>query len=100
MRENEIIISAGPAGTGKTFLAVAVGLTMLLEKNWKNNLSRPAVEAGKRLVFYQEIWRESWSIFETFIRLAIWFVPFWKNTKNDRNWWYRNSAIGIYEVEL
>ena len=37
LRESEIIISAGPAGTGKTFLAVAVGLTMLLEKNRENN---------------------------------------------------------------
>ena len=33
LRQSEIIISSGPAGTGKTFLAVAVGLTMLLEKN-------------------------------------------------------------------
>ena len=33
LRDSEIIISAGPAGTGKTFLAVAIGLTMLLEKN-------------------------------------------------------------------
>ena len=33
LRESEIIISAGPTGTGKTFLAVAIGLTMLLEKN-------------------------------------------------------------------
>ena len=32
LRESDIIISSGPAGTGKTFLAVAVGLTMLLEK--------------------------------------------------------------------
>ena len=32
LKEKEIIISAGPAGTGKTFLAVAVALTMLLEK--------------------------------------------------------------------
>ena len=32
LRNSDIIISAGPAGTGKTFLAVAVGLTMLLEK--------------------------------------------------------------------
>ena len=30
LRQSDIIISAGPAGTGKTFLAVAVGLTMLL----------------------------------------------------------------------
>jgi phosphate starvation-inducible PhoH-like protein len=32
LRQSDIIISAGPAGTGKNFLAVAVGLTMLLEK--------------------------------------------------------------------
>ena len=32
LRQSDIIFSAGPAGTGKTFLAVAVGLTMLLEK--------------------------------------------------------------------
>ena len=52
LREKEIIISAGPAGTGKTFLAVAVGLTMLLEKKIeKIILSRPAVEAGERLGF-------------------------------------------------
>ena len=38
LKESEIIISTGPAGTGKTFLAVAIALTMLLEKkNWKNN---------------------------------------------------------------
>jgi len=35
LRQSDIIISAGPAGTGKTFLAVAVGLTMLLEKKLK-----------------------------------------------------------------
>ena len=35
LREKDIIISAGPAGTGKTFLAVAVGLTILLEKKLK-----------------------------------------------------------------
>ena len=52
LRQNEIIISAGPAGTGKTFLAVAIGLTMLLEKKIeKIILSRPAVEAGERLGF-------------------------------------------------
>ena len=52
LRQKDIIISAGPAGTGKTFLAVAVGLTMLLEKkNERIILSRPAVEAGERLGF-------------------------------------------------
>ena len=52
LRQSNIIISAGPAGTGKTFLAVAVGLTMLLEKKIERIiLSRPAVEAGERLGF-------------------------------------------------
>ncbi len=52
LKESDIIISAGPAGTGKTYLAVAVALTMLLEKKIDRIiLSRPAVEAGERLGF-------------------------------------------------
>ena len=52
LKESEIIISTGPAGTGKTYLAVAVALTMLLEKKIERIiLSRPAVEAGERLGF-------------------------------------------------
>ena len=52
LKENDVIISTGPAGTGKTFLAVAVALTMLLEKKIERIiLSRPAVEAGERLGF-------------------------------------------------
>ena len=52
LRQSDIIISAGPAGTGKTFLAVAVGLTLLLDKKIERIiLSRPAVEAGERLGF-------------------------------------------------
>ena len=52
LRKNDIVISAGPAGTGKTFLAVAVGLTLLLDKKIERIiLSRPAVEAGERLGF-------------------------------------------------
>ena len=52
LRQSDIVISAGPAGTGITFLAVAVVLTMLLEKKIERILlSRPAVEAGERLGF-------------------------------------------------
>jgi len=59
LRQSDIIISAGPAGTGKTFLAVAVGLTMLLEKKIERIiLSRPAVEAGERLGFLPGDMRE------------------------------------------
>ncbi len=59
LKESEIIISAGPAGTGKTFLAVAVALTMLLDKKIDRIiLSRPAVEAGERLGFLPGDMRE------------------------------------------
>ena len=50
--EDKHLVAYGTAGTGKTFLAVAVGLTMLLEKKIERIiLSRPAVEAGERLGF-------------------------------------------------
>ena len=44
----KLVVTGAGTGTGKTFLAVAVGLTMLLEKKIERIiLSRPAVEAGK-----------------------------------------------------
>ena len=59
LRDKEIIISSGPAGTGKTYLAVAVALTMLLDKKIERIiLSRPAVEAGERLGFLPGDMRE------------------------------------------
>ena len=52
LKTNQIILSLGPAGTGKTYLAVAAALTMLLEKKVERIiLSRPAVEAGEKLGF-------------------------------------------------
>jgi len=52
LKESDIVISNGPAGTGKTYLAVAIALTMLLEKKIDRIiLSRPAVEAGEKLGF-------------------------------------------------
>ena len=52
LKENDIIMSLGPAGTGKSFLAVSVGVTMLMEKKIDRViLSRPAVEAGEKLGF-------------------------------------------------
>jgi len=52
LKSKEIIMALGPAGTGKTYLAVAVAITMLLDKKIdKIILSRPAVEAGERLGF-------------------------------------------------
>lgn len=49
---NELVFGVGPAGTGKTYLAVAVAVSMLLQKRVDRIiLSRPAVEAGERLGF-------------------------------------------------
>ena len=50
--ENELAFGIGPAGTGKTYLAVAVGVNMFVGGHVdKIILSRPAVEAGERLGF-------------------------------------------------
>ena len=52
LKTNQIVMSLGPAGTGKTYLAVAVALSMLLDKKVERIiLSRPAVEAGEKLGF-------------------------------------------------
>ena len=52
LKENDIVISLGPAGTGKSFLAVSVAITLLMEKKVDRViLSRPAVEAGEKLGF-------------------------------------------------
>ena len=60
LREKDIIISSGPAGTGKTYLAVAVALTMLLDKKIERIiLSRPAVEAEKDWIFTRRYERKS-----------------------------------------
>jgi phosphate starvation-inducible PhoH-like protein len=52
MHNNDVIISIGPAGTGKTYLAVGVAVTLLRQSAIKRIvLVRPAVEAGERLGF-------------------------------------------------
>ena len=55
IRKNTIVFGVGPAGTGKTYLAMAMAITA-----FKNNevnriiLTRPAIEAGENLGFFQE----------------------------------------------
>ena len=52
LREKDIVFASGPAGTGKTFLAVVYALNELLEKRVKKVvLTRPIVEAGESLGF-------------------------------------------------
>jgi phosphate starvation-inducible PhoH-like protein len=50
--ENDLVLAIGPAGTGKTYLAVAMAAAALLEKRVRRIvLCRPAVEAGEKLGF-------------------------------------------------
>jgi phosphate starvation-inducible PhoH-like protein len=52
MRDNDIVLGIGPAGTGKTYLAMAMAVRFLQEKKVKRIiLTRPAVEAGEKLGF-------------------------------------------------
>ncbi|MGC8810654.1 MAG: PhoH family protein [bacterium] len=52
MRKYDIVFSIGPAGTGKTYLAMAMGVASLTKKEVNRIiLTRPAVEAGERLGF-------------------------------------------------
>jgi len=52
MRDHEVVFGVGPAGTGKTYLAMAQGLHLLREKQVQRLvLTRPAVEAGEALGF-------------------------------------------------
>lgn len=52
MRNYDIVIGIGPAGTGKTYLAMAMAINALLKKQVSRIvLARPAVEAGEKLGF-------------------------------------------------
>nr|WP_314290539.1 PhoH family protein [uncultured Capnocytophaga sp.] len=52
MRQNDMVFAVGPAGTGKTYVGVALAVKALKEKQVKRIiLTRPAVEAGENLGF-------------------------------------------------
>ena len=52
LQQNDMVFSLGPAGTGKTYIAVAVAVSMFItQRVEKIILSRPAVEAGEKLGF-------------------------------------------------
>jgi phosphate starvation-inducible PhoH-like protein len=52
MRDADLVLGIGPAGTGKTYLAVAMAVAMFGQKRVRRIiLARPAVEAGERLGF-------------------------------------------------
>jgi phosphate starvation-inducible PhoH-like protein len=57
IRENDLTFGIGPAGTGKTYLAVALAVSCLLGREVKRIvLHTPAVEAGEKLGFLPRTW--------------------------------------------
>ena len=68
MDENEVVFGVGPAGTGKTYLAMASAINSLQEKKvGRLVLTRPAVEAGEALGFCQGINRKILHIYDLFM---------------------------------
>jgi phosphate starvation-inducible protein PhoH and related proteins len=62
IQEHDIVIGIGPAGTGKTYLAVAAAVDALYRKRVKRIiLARPAVEAGENLGFLPGTCRRRWT---------------------------------------
>ncbi len=63
IREKDVTFGIGPAGTGKTFLAVAMAV-----RAFKNQevgriiITRPAVEAGENLGFYLVTYKARWTL--------------------------------------
>ena len=52
MKDNDMVFGVGPAGTGKTYLAVAMGVSLLMSGEVERLvLTRPAIEAGEKLGF-------------------------------------------------
>ena len=56
LKENDIVLSLGPAGTGKSFLAVSVAVTLLIEKKLTESFCQgQQLRRARNLVFYLEI---------------------------------------------
>src|SRR5438128_2678773 len=84
MQDFDITISIGPAGTGKTFLAVAAAAAALSEKTIKRIvLCRPAVEAGRRVRSFRTSRGSNSSTSAT---------GMWCGIRWCRKWWSRTTA--------
>ena len=98
VRQVDIVLAIGPAGTGKTYLAVALAVEGLLKRQFKKIiLVRPAVEAGEKLGFLPgDITEKINPYFHAALRF---FRRCFRSRKSKRvngkrN--HRNSTISIY----
>ena len=85
MLNNELVFGLGPAGTGKTYLAVALAVSMMLEGRIdKIILSRPAVEAGENLGFLPGDLKDRST--HTCARCMTRFMKCFRLNKSTRSW--------------
>ena len=67
IRENTVVLGIGPAGTGKTYLAVAMAVKALRDKQVSRIiLTRPAIEAGEKLGFLPGAYAAAWLLLKAY----------------------------------
>ena len=98
IRKNDIVFGIGPGGTGKTFLAMAMALTYLLEKSVSRIiLTRPAVEAGEQPgVSSGRYRRENQSLPAPALRCFVHSNGRGKDQSLHREWDHRNRPAGFH----
>lgn len=97
-QKNDMIFAVGPAGTGKTYLGIALAVRALKDKQVKRIiLSRPAVEAGEKLGFLPGDMKEKIrSVSSTSIRCSPRHDPCQSSAGHDREANHTNCAIGFH----
>ncbi len=102
IRENDLSFGVGPAGTGKTYLAVASAVEALEQERVRRIvLVRPAVEAGERLGFLpgdmsQKVDPYLRPMYDAFYEM----LGFDRVATPDRAEYYRSCATGVYARPL
>lgn len=92
IQKNEMVFGLGPAGTGKTYLAVAAGVQMFLEsKVEKLIFCRPAVEAGENLGFLPGDMKEK---VDPYLR------PIYDALQDTLHWDYMMKKMETGEIEI
>lgn len=90
IRDHLIVFANGPAGTGKTFLAMAMAITAFQNHEVERIiLTRPAIEAGEKLGFLPGISRARWT--RTCARSTMRCIRLWAPI-NSRPIWRRDSS--------
>lgn len=85
IRKKMIVFGVGPAGTGKTYLAMAMAVTAFRnEEVSRIILTRPAIEAGEKLGFLPETYRVRW--IRTFVLFMTLCIRLWEQIVLRKIW--------------